>query len=96
MSTLPGGAFVPSGKPTSERLTECIAVGRPQTCLGACAIEGEGGYPVTAAATAVLAHALIATGSARPGCFDPQELFTLEDPEQMARDLSDDARRRGL
>jgi hypothetical protein len=92
MSTLPRGAFVPSGKPTSGRLTECIAVRRPETCLGACAIEGEGGYPVTAAATAALAHALIATGS----CFDPQELFTLEDPEQMARDLSDDARRRGL
>jgi hypothetical protein len=89
MSTPPRGAFVPSGKPTSEAtsepLTEWIAVGRTGTCLGACTIEGAGGYPVTAAATAALADALIATSSDRPGCIDPQELLTLEDLQAELR-----------
>jgi hypothetical protein len=79
----------PSGKPTSEAtiepLTESIAVRRQRTCPGACTIEGAGGYRVTAAATAVLADALIATSSDRPGCFDPQELFILEDLQTELR-----------
>ena len=37
-----------SRKATSGR-TKCIAVRRQETCLGACAIEGEGGCPDTAA-----------------------------------------------
>jgi NAD(P)-dependent dehydrogenase (short-subunit alcohol dehydrogenase family) len=89
MSTLPLGAFVPSDKPngeaTTEHLTEWIAVRRNGTCLGACTIEGAGGYRVTAAATAVLADSLVATGADRPGCFDPQELFTLEDLQAELR-----------
>ena len=66
-------------------MTEWIAVRRQRTCLDACAIDAAGGYPVTAAATAVLAYALIATSSDRPGNFDPQELFTLEDLQAEPR-----------
>jgi hypothetical protein len=83
MSTLPRRAFVPSGKTageaTTEPLTEWIAVRRHGTYLGAYTIEGAGGYPVTAVAAAVLADALMAKASDRPGCFEPQELVTLEE-----------------
>jgi hypothetical protein len=51
-----------------------------------------GNYRVTAAATLVLAEALLDRArrdGLRPGCVEPQELFTL--PE-----LEDDLRRRGL
>jgi hypothetical protein len=66
---------------TRERFTEWVAVLRHGTRLAAATIEGEGGYRITATATAVLASALldaVAKNSELRGCFDPQELFTLQ------------------
>jgi hypothetical protein len=97
MRALPRGAFIPRGsnRPaelTTEPLTEWVAVRRQGTRLAARTITGAGNYRATAAATLVLAEALVDRArrdGLPPGCFEPQELFTL--PE-----LEGDLRRRGL
>jgi hypothetical protein len=97
MRALPLAAFVPRrrNRPaelTTESLTEWVAVRRQGVRLAARSITGAGNYRVAAAATLVLAEALLdpARGDgARPGCFEPQELFSL--PE-----LEADLRQRGL
>jgi hypothetical protein len=97
MQVLPVAAFVPHGRSrptelTSESLTEWVAVRRYGTLLAACTMIGTGNYRVTAAATLVLAQALLDPARhdrVRPGCFAPQELFTL--PEVKAN-----LRQRGL
>jgi hypothetical protein len=97
MRALPLAAFVPRGRTrpselTSESLTEWAAVRRRGTRLAARTITGAGNYRVTAAATLVLAQALLDPArrdGARPGCFEPQELFSL--PE-----LEGNLRQRGL
>src|SRR5215218_296662 len=97
MQALPLAAFVPRGKNrppelTTEPLTEWVAVRRQAVHLAARTITGAGNYRVTAAATLVLAEALLDPArrdGIRPGCFEPQELFTL--PE-----LEADLRQRGL
>jgi hypothetical protein len=97
MQMLPRAAFVPRAKNrttelTTESLTEWVAVRREGTRLAARTITGAGNYRVTAAATLVLAEALLdpARGDgARPGCFEPQELFSLPV-------LEADLRQRGL
>ena len=64
----------------------------PHPYLAASTITGAGNYRVTGAATLALAEALLDRArrhGLRPGCFEPQELFTL--PE-----LEGDLRRRGL
>jgi hypothetical protein len=94
---LPLAAFVPRSSSrraelTTEPLTEWVAVRRPGAYLAARTITGAGNYRVTAAATLVLAEALLdpARGDgARPGCFEPQELFSLFE-------LEADLRGRGL
>jgi NAD(P)-dependent dehydrogenase (short-subunit alcohol dehydrogenase family) len=90
MRLLPLAAFVPRPKSsptelTSESLTEWVGVRRHGTLVDARTITGEGNYRVTAAATLALAEALLDPARhyrARPGCFEPQELFTL--PELQA------------
>lgn len=97
MQVLPLAAFVPRGtnrhtELTSEPLTEWVAVRRQGTLLAARTITGAGNYRVTAAATLVLADALVDPARrdrSRPGCFEPQELFTL-------RELEADLRQRGV
>jgi NAD dependent epimerase/dehydratase family len=97
MTALPLAAFVPHRKTrptelTTESLTEWVAVRRQRAHLAARTITGAGNYRVTAAATLVLAEALLDPArrdSARAGCFEPQELFNL--PE-----LEADLRQRGL
>jgi NAD dependent epimerase/dehydratase family len=96
MQALPLAAFVPRrNRPTeltTESLTEWVAVRRQGARLAARTIAGAGNYRVTAAATLVLAEALLdpaRTDGVRPGCFEPQELFSL--PE-----LESDLRQRGL
>jgi hypothetical protein len=97
MRALPRAAFVPraSKRPaelSTEPLTEWVAVRRQGMHLAARTITGAGNYRVTAAATLVLAEALLDRArrdGLRPGCVEPQELFTL--PE-----LEDDLRRHGL
>jgi NAD(P)-dependent dehydrogenase (short-subunit alcohol dehydrogenase family) len=97
MQALPRAAFVPRGRNrptelTSEPLTEWVAVRRQGVQLAARTITGAGNYRVTAAATIVLAEALLDSerrDAVRPGCFEPQELFTL--PK-----LEADLRQRGL
>jgi hypothetical protein len=96
MQALPLAAFVPrTNRPTeltTESLTEWVAVRRQGARLAARTITGAGNYRVTAAATLVLAEALLdpaRTDGVRPGCFEPQELFSL--PE-----LEADLRQRGL
>jgi hypothetical protein len=69
-----------------------LACGARGVHLAARTITGAGNYRVTAAATLVLAEALLDPArrdGVRPGCFEPQELFTL--PE-----LEADLRQRGL
>jgi hypothetical protein len=97
MRALPRAAFVPRGtnrraELTTEPLTEWVAVRRHGTHLAARTITGAGNYRVTAAATLVLGETLLDRArrhGLRPGCFEPQDLFTL--PE-----LEGDLRRRGL
>jgi NAD(P)-dependent dehydrogenase (short-subunit alcohol dehydrogenase family) len=97
MQLLPLAAFVPRGKSsptelTSESLTEWVGVRRQGTVVETRTITGAGNYRVTAAATLVLAEALLDPARhdrARPGCFEPQELFTL--PE-----LAANLRKRGV
>jgi hypothetical protein len=97
MQALPLAAFVPRGRNrptelTTEPVTEWVAVGRQGVHLAARTLTGAGNYRVTAAATLVLAEALLdpeRRDGARPGCFEPQELFSL--PE-----LEADLRQRGL
>jgi hypothetical protein len=97
MQAWPLAAFVPrrSNRPTertTESLTEWVAVRRQGAHLAARTITGAGNYRVTAAATLVLAEALLDPArrdGAPPGCFEPQELFSL--PE-----LQEDLRQRGL
>jgi hypothetical protein len=91
MRALPLAAFVPHRKNspaelTSESLTEWVAVRRQGRLLEARTITGEGNYRVTAAL--VLAEALLdpaRRGGARPGCFEPQELFSLPELEANLR-----------
>ncbi len=92
MSVLPGTMF--AGKSTvperitREPVTEWVSVLRHGTRLAACTIEGEGAYRTTVAATAVFASALldaVAGNSDRSGCFDPQELFTLQQLDASLR-----------
>jgi hypothetical protein len=86
MSVLPRALFVRGKHPapanaTHEPVTEWVAVLRHGTRLAAATIEGEGGYRITATATAVFASALLDAVAKDPeltGCFDPQELFTLQ------------------
>ena len=90
MRALPLAAFLPRGERspselTSESLIEWVGVRRHGTLVEARTITGAGNYRVTAAATLVLAEALLDPARrdrARPGCFEPQELFTL--PELQA------------
>jgi hypothetical protein len=97
MQTLPLAAFVPRGRNrptelTTEPLTEWVAVRRQGVHLDARTITGAGNYRVTAAATLVLAEALLDPARrhrVRPGCFEPQELFA---PSELEADL----RQRGL
>ena len=93
MRALPLAAFVPRGtnsptELTSESLIEWVAVRRDGTLLDARTITGAGNYRVTAAATLVLAESLLepARGDrVRPGCFEPQELFSLTELEASLR-----------
>jgi hypothetical protein len=97
MTAMPLAAFVPHRKNrptelTTESLTEWVAVRRQPAHLAARTITGAGNYRVTAAATLVLAEALLDPArrdGARAGCFEPQELFNL--PE-----LATDFRQRGI
>jgi NAD dependent epimerase/dehydratase family len=97
MQALPRAAFVPRGRNrraelTTESLTEWVAVRREGAHLAARTITGAGNYRVTAAATLVLAQALLDPARrdrVPPGCFEPQQLFSL--PE-----LEADLRQRGL
>jgi hypothetical protein len=89
MQVLPVAAFVPRRKNrqtelTTEPVIEWVGVRRQGTLLEARTITGEGNYRVTAAATLVLAESLLdpgRRGRARPGCFEPQELFSLPELE---------------
>jgi NAD dependent epimerase/dehydratase family len=97
MQALPVAAFVPRGSQrptelTTESLTEWVGVRRRGALLAARTMTGAGNYRVTAAATLVLAEALLDPArhhGAGPGCFEPQEVFSL--PE-----LEADLRQRGL
>jgi hypothetical protein len=97
MQALPLAAFLPRGgnRPielTTESLTEWVAVRRQGAHLAARTITGAGNYRVAAAATLVLAEALLDPArrdGVRPGCFEPQELFSLPD-------LEADLRQRGV
>jgi len=97
MKAMPLAAFVPRGRRppielTSEPLIEWVSVRRQGVHVAARTITGAGNYRLTAAATLVLAEALLDPGRrdcARAGCFEPHELFTL--PE-----LEGDLRQRGV
>jgi hypothetical protein len=97
MRALPLAAFLPRGRNrpielTTEPLTEWVGVRHQGVHLAARTITGAGNYRVTASATLVLAEALLDPArrdGVLPGCFEPQELFTL--PE-----LEADLRQRGL
>jgi NAD(P)-dependent dehydrogenase (short-subunit alcohol dehydrogenase family) len=97
MRALPLAAFMPRSenrptKLTRESLTEWVAVRRHDAYLAARTMTGAGNYRVTAAATLVLAEALLDStrrDGTRPGCFEPHELFSLAE-------LEADLRRQGL
>jgi NAD(P)-dependent dehydrogenase (short-subunit alcohol dehydrogenase family) len=97
MQALPLAAFVPRGRNrptelTTEPVVEWVGVRREGALLAARTITGAGNYRLTAAATLVLAEALLdraGRDGARRGCFEPQELFSLTE-------LEADLRQRGL
>jgi len=65
-----------------------IAVRRHGTLLDARTITGHGNYRVTAAATLVLAQALLdpmRSDRVHPGCFEPQELFSVSELKENLR-----------
>jgi hypothetical protein len=93
MQALPVAAFVPRGRNratelTTESLTEWVGVLREGAHLAARTITGAGNYRLAAAATLVLAEALLdptRRHGARLGCFEPQELFGMPELEAELR-----------
>ncbi len=84
MSRLPQSVFVRRGEvepqeTSSDPVREWVAVRREGRRLAARTIEGEGGYPMTAAAALAFVEALLdqQLQDARRGCFDPHKLLTL-------------------
>lgn len=102
MQALPLAAFVPPREELAPRTDERVAnrVGRCPTVRdaggGARTITGAGNYRVTAAATLVLADDLLDPARrdrARPGCFEPQELFTVPELKANLRQRGVDVNR---
>jgi hypothetical protein len=93
MRALPPGALVPHRKNppielSTEPLTEWVGLRRQGVHIAARTITGAGNYRVVAAATLVLAEPLLDPAPrdrVRPGCFEPQELFTLPELEAELR-----------
>jgi len=84
LSLLPRAAFVggrkgPPGDASTEAFSEWVAVLRGGQRLAARTVEGEGDYRSTAAATVVLAEALLRRGDLPAGRFDPEDLLSLGD-----------------
>jgi hypothetical protein len=69
-----GGAAEASREPTAV----WVGARRGTKRLGASLLECEGDYRTTAAAARVFGEALL-DGRGRPGCFNPEDLFTLSD-----------------
>jgi hypothetical protein len=85
LTLLPRAAFVSgrgagAGEPTREPFAEWVSVRRDGRRLAARTIEGKGDYRSTAAVAVAFADALLERGDALPaGCFDPEDLFTLDE-----------------
>jgi hypothetical protein len=84
MSLVPRAAFVggrkgPPGDASTEPFSEWVAVLRSGRRLTARTVEGEGDYRSTAAATVVVAEALLRRGDLPGGRFDPEDLLSLGD-----------------
>jgi hypothetical protein len=78
MRLLPKAAFTMTGgkgEPSREPMAIWIGAKRERAVLGASLVRCEGDYRVTAAAARMFGEALIA--SRRPGCFNPEDLFTI-------------------
>ena len=90
LSRLPRSAFVkPAEVPeqaSAEPVVELVAVRHRGALLASATIEGSGGYQITAAASAVLAEALLADASLPAGLADPQDVVTLEQLEPALTD----------
>ena len=83
MSLLPRIAFVagrtgPTEEASADPTVMSIAARRGSERLGASIFECDGDYRTTAAVARVFAEALLA-GFARPGCFNPEDLFSLDE-----------------
>lgn len=83
MSLLPRFAFVMGRTGATEEASTdltlmSIAVRRGSERLGVSILECDGDYRTTAAVARVFAEALLDRGS-RPGCFNPEDLFSLDD-----------------
>ncbi|HEX3173177.1 MAG TPA: NAD-dependent epimerase/dehydratase family protein [Solirubrobacterales bacterium] len=82
ISVLPKAAFAldRSGAAEASREPTAIWVGarRGAERLGASVLECEGDYRTTAAAARLFGELLL-EGNARPGCFNPEDLFSLSD-----------------
>lgn len=74
-----GKGAVPA-KPSHEPIAHWISVGKAGTRLAARTVECRGDYLGTADAVRIFANALLDSAAARrPGCFGPEELFTLDE-----------------
>jgi hypothetical protein len=67
----------PPRRPSSEPIAQWVAVLRGGERLAARTVEAKGDYVSTAAVALALAERLREAGA--PGCFDPEELFGLEE-----------------
>jgi hypothetical protein len=76
----PGGPGTAGGEPIAHWIA-AVSHGRR---LGARTIECKGDFIHAARATVAFAHALLASAP-RPGCFDPEELFLLDELEPKLR-----------
>lgn len=81
MRLLPRVAFTAggggTGPPSREPTAIWIGAGKGRELLGAFTAKCEGDYRVTALAARLFGEALVA--HPRPGCFNPEDLFTLGD-----------------
>lgn len=83
MSVLPRVAFAvdrgDAAEPSREPTVVWVGVRLGAQRLGASVLSCEGDYFTTAAAAQAFAELLLAGGTHRPGCFNPEDLFSLSD-----------------
>ncbi len=89
MRLLPKGAFTMTdsrkGEPSQEPTAIWVGARKERELLGTSLVQCEGDYRTTAAAARLFGEALFA--SRRPGCFNPEDLFTIDGLERPLKEI---------